>query len=71
MGEDLITQIAIATGLPQELVKGELARLIEAAGLRSDKASLEDVRAVLAEFVQDVLVDAKTQLDSASPASAS
>ena len=62
MGEDLITQIAVATGLPPELVRGELARLFEASGLKADSASLEDVRSVLAEYVQDVLVDAKDRL---------
>lgn len=61
MGEDLIGQIAIATGLPTELIRGELARLLESAGLRSDSATLEDVRAVLAEYVQDVLVSAKEE----------
>jgi hypothetical protein len=66
MGEDLISQIAIATGLPPELVQGELARLLEAAGLHPNAATLEDVRAVLAEYVQDVLVDAKDRLSAAS-----
>ena len=59
MGEELLAQIATATGLPAELVKGELLKLIEAAGLQSGTATLEDVRAVLAEYVQDVLLEAK------------
>ena len=62
MGEDLIGQIAFATGLPTELIRGELLRLLEAAGLKSDSATLDDVRNVLAEYVQDVLVDAKAEL---------
>lgn len=61
MGEDLIGQIAIATGLPTTLIRGELARLLESAGLKAESATLEDVRAVLAEYVQDVLVEAKEE----------
>jgi hypothetical protein len=62
MGEKILGEITAATGLPQELVSDELTRLISAAGLTTSELTLEDLRLILSEYVQDVLLSAKKQL---------
>ena len=59
MGEALIGELTEATGLPEELVDTELGRLITNAGKIRDDVTLDDLRAILAEYVQDVLLEAK------------
>jgi hypothetical protein len=59
MGEKLLGEITEATGLPKELVSAELVRLIEAAGLTPAETTLDDLRKILANYVQDVLLEAK------------
>lgn len=59
MGEVLIGELTEATGLPKELVDSELGRLIDNAGKIRDDVTLDDLRVILAEYVQDVLLAAK------------
>ena len=61
MGERLLTDIADATGLPAELVSNELDRLITGAGLSTDQVTLEDLRSILAEYVQEILLAARDE----------
>ena len=58
-GQSLLTQIASNTGLPEDTMTKELGSLIEGAGLDSKAVTLDDLRRVLAEYVQDVLLSAK------------
>lgn len=62
MGEQLFGEVTEATGLPTDLIADELARLIEAAGVQKSEMTLEDLRRILAEYVQDVLVSVKDEL---------
>ena len=62
MSDKLFDQITTATGLPPDLIAGELGKIIQAAGLEKDLMTLEDLRRVLSEYVQDVLVAAKEDL---------
>lgn len=59
MGEALIGELTDATGLPKELVDTELGRLITNAGMIREDVTLDDLRVILAEYVQDVLLAAK------------
>ncbi|MES2963732.1 MAG: hypothetical protein V4760_07555 [Bdellovibrionota bacterium] len=59
MGNALIGELTEATGLPKELVDSELGRLIDASGKIRDDVTLDDLRVILAEYVQDVLLAAK------------
>jgi hypothetical protein len=63
MGKDLLTTIASATGLPSDLVMAELLRLVEKSGKSAEDLSLEELRAILADFLQDVLLQTKQRLD--------
>lgn len=65
MGDDLFGKVTTATGLPPDLIADELARLIERAGVQKSEMTLEDLRQILAEYVQDVLLAAKEDLNQA------
>jgi len=62
VGDKLFRQVTEATGLPKEEISNELAGLLEAAGFQPENMSLDDLRAVLAEYVQDILLAAKEEL---------
>lgn len=62
MGDKLFRQVTEATGLPKEEISNELAGLLKAAGFQPDNMTLDDLRTVLAEYVQDILLAAKEEL---------
>ncbi len=62
MGEGLIEELKTSTGLPQDLLGAELERLILAAGLEPQNLTLDDLRAIIAEYLQDVFIEAKNDL---------
>lgn len=59
MGNDLFGKVTGATGLPTDLVCDELERLLTQEGIKPEEMTLEDLRKVLANYVQDVLLAAK------------
>ena len=61
-GFELIDSLVLLAGLPREWARAELLSMAEAKGKSVDSLELEDVREILAEMLQDVLVAAK-QLD--------
>ena len=63
MGIGLIDELTSSTGLPEELLSAELERLILAAGLKPEALTLDDIRAILAEYLQDVFLEAKGNLN--------
>lgn len=56
MGDDLFRQVTEATGLPKDLISDELSQLLEVAGVERNEMTLDDLRMVLADYVQDVLL---------------
>jgi hypothetical protein len=70
-GKALITQIASNTGLPEDTMTQELGRLIDGAGLDSDIVTLDDLRRVLADYAQDILLSAKHAHEQETLAAAS
>ncbi len=68
-GPKLISHIALNTGLPEDMMSKELGRLITNAGLDADVVSLDDLRRVLAEYAQEVLLSVKEEQDELSMAS--
>lgn len=59
MGEALIRTMIDSTGLPQDSIAEELNRLIEKAGLQKETLTLDDMRAILADYLQDTLLNLK------------
>lgn len=62
MGKTLLKEITENTGLPEQLIQDELQTLIASAGIHSDSVTLDDLRRILAEYMQEVLVAAKEDL---------
>lgn len=62
MGHLLLQELAKATGLPESIVKEELSKLISRSGKSIDQTTLDDLREILADYLQDVLSDAKKEL---------
>ena len=60
MGNALLKTVVAHTDLPNDPVERELQRLIEKAGLNPENVTIEDLRSILAEYLQDVLLEAKS-----------
>ena len=61
MGNKLLEDLALATGLPEGIVQKELVQLIEAAGMSEKDLDLDSLREILASYAQDVLLSAKLE----------
>lgn len=59
MGKSLFSTIVKATGLPEGAVGDELGYLLVEAGKDPESMTLEDLREVLAEYLQLVLLETK------------
>ncbi len=59
MGEALIKTVIDSTGLPSETMEQELNRLIAKAGLQKESLTLDDMRNILADYLQDTLLNLK------------
>ncbi len=64
MGQDILKNLIQATGISEELISPELKLLTERAGIPEQDLTIEDLRLILAEYVQEVLLSAKEQFDS-------
>ena len=58
-GKGLLRELIEATGLPGHLVEKEINRLAAKHGLNPKALTLDDVRELLASYLQDVLSEAK------------
>jgi hypothetical protein len=63
VGKEMLETVVTATGLPDELINEELNMLVAKAGLKPEEMTLDDLRMILAEYVQDVLLAAKEDCD--------
>ncbi len=54
-GQELVSNIVSATGLPQGPAETELSRILNEAGLDPARATLDEIRTVMANYLQDVL----------------
>jgi hypothetical protein len=60
-GLSLLRALIEATGLPTEAVDREIQRLCKAHHLDPENITLDDLRDVLASYLQDVLIEAKAE----------
>ena len=58
-GEELINTFVAATGLPEDRIKSELLALIVQAGLEVESMSLDELRHLMAKYLQSELIKAK------------
>lgn len=62
MGNGLFELVVSETGLPTAPVRDELAELLEKQGFDAATMTLDQLRLVLADYLQDVFMEAKDQL---------
>lgn len=60
-GLKLIQELESYSDLPSQLLKKELESLIAITGNSATELTLDDLRALVANYLQDVLCDAKDQ----------
>lgn len=58
-GMELLNELSAATGLPDVLIGEELSRIVADAGKTTESITLDELREMLASYLQDVLLDAK------------
>ncbi|MBK7845313.1 MAG: hypothetical protein IPJ71_16795 [Bdellovibrionales bacterium] len=58
-GSELLKAIAEATGLPTNLILSELKKLVQKEHDPIEQLTLDDLREVLADYLQDILTEAK------------
>lgn len=58
-GLDLLKTLIESTGLPDQAVKAELDRLLIKHAINPETITLDDLRLILADYLQDVLIEAK------------
>jgi hypothetical protein len=59
MSSDILKKISENTGLPENAVTYELETLLRKAGLNKSQVTLDEIREVLADYLQDVILEAK------------
>lgn len=62
-GHNLIDKLAALTGLPEEAINSELVGLVESYGIRPEALTLNDVRMILADYLQDILLSTKQEIE--------
>jgi hypothetical protein len=61
-GEQLLRGLSELTGLPYDLIEKELFALVAKTGKSPDEIGLDELREILATYVQDILLSAKRSL---------
>lgn len=61
-GQSLIQEVCSSTDLPNDLLNSELKSLIQRKNLCEDHLTLDQLRELLADYLQDVLLEVKTEL---------
>ncbi len=60
MGNELFKFVVSSTGLPEDTVAPELCALLDRNGKDMETMSLDDLREVMAEYLQLVLLEAQS-----------
>lgn len=61
-GKDLIDTLTQSSDVPPELISTELRRLLEQNHIAENQVTLDQLRELLAEYLQDVFISAKREL---------
>lgn len=59
MGHALLEMVILATGLPEGEIRRELQTLMQQHGKSADTLTTDDLREIMAEYLQDILLAAK------------
>lgn len=61
MGNNLAKTVIVATGLPQDPVEREFNSLLEKHGKNPDSLTLEELREVMADYLQTVFLEMQVE----------
>ncbi len=64
---EMLQNLISATGISEDLISSELKQLTARAGIDPKDLTIEDLRQILADYVQEVLLSAKAEFDSKKP----
>lgn len=64
VGKNLIDTVVSATGLPEDPIQRELNSLLAQFGKDPEHVTLEDLREIMADYLQTVLLEAKEELSA-------
>lgn len=59
MGKQLMETVIEGTGLPDSMVRDEFQNLLDKHGLTAESLTLDDLRRVMADYLQDVFLEIK------------
>lgn len=59
MGMKLVDMVIENTGLPERPVREEMTALLERNGVNPETMTLDDLRLVMADYLQDVFLELK------------
>lgn len=59
MGKELFETVVTHTGLPENAIRDEFSVLLAKHGKSVESLTLDDLREILADYLQDILVEAK------------
>ena len=62
MGNALLETLVLATGLPEGDVRRELQALMRKYGKTAETVTMDDLRQLMRDYVQDVLMEKKQRL---------
>jgi len=60
---DFLLQVIELTGLPKDAVESEMTALLKEHGLTRDQLTIEILREILASYLQDTLIKAKSEVE--------
>ncbi|OFZ13793.1 MAG: hypothetical protein A2Z20_05995 [Bdellovibrionales bacterium RBG_16_40_8] len=58
---NILKKLILASGLPHDIAQKEIERIASASGKNSDNLTLDELRELLANYLQDVLLKAKDE----------
>jgi hypothetical protein len=59
-GTRLVEILIEGTGLPREVIYSEINRLVTEKGLSVEQITMDDLREIVASYLQDTLLEAKS-----------
>ncbi len=63
MANELFKKVTDATGLPSDLITKELNQIVNNKGIQSDDLTLDELRVVMAEYLREVILQAKFKFE--------
>jgi hypothetical protein len=64
MGNSLLETLVLATGLPEGDIRQELQALMHKYGKTPETVTMDDLRDLMRDYVQDMLLETKQKLSS-------